>query len=77
MMSSDWSGVGMGFGGMSMVLIWAALILVLVGLAWYLRSDSRSARAKPDDARRILAERCARGEISTEELRRARRELDE
>lgn len=77
MMGNDWSGVGMGFGGISMVLIWAALILALVGVAWYLRGDSRPARAKSDDARGILAERYARGEIGTEEFRRARRELGE
>jgi uncharacterized membrane protein len=53
------------------------LILALVGVAWYLRGDSRPARAKSDDARGILAERYARGEIGTEEFRRARRELGE
>lgn len=77
MMGNDWSAVGMGFGGISMVLMWAALILALVGAAWYLRSEGRPAREKSDDALRILAERYARGEIGTKELRHARRELEE
>lgn len=77
MMGSDWNAVGMGFDGISMVLMWSALIFVLVGLAWYLRSGSRPARAKPDGALRTVAECYARGEIDTEQFRRTRRELTE
>lgn len=77
MMASHWGAGWMGFGGISMVLFWLVLIVAVVLTIRYLRSESRPGQARLDDAERVLAERYARGEIGTEEFRRARRELDE
>jgi putative membrane protein len=57
----------------------AILLLVLIGLGiwWLVRSKSNKRESHPDDrAREILAERFARGEITHEEYRERRRQLE-
>ncbi|WP_433229049.1 SHOCT domain-containing protein [Actinomadura formosensis] len=73
---NDWSG-WMWLWGTIMMLLWIAVIGVAVWLvirfAGPRRDDSRRDETRPQDvtgtesARRILAERYARGEISSEE----------
>jgi len=52
------------------LLFWAALLGLL---AWYLLAGRR--RSSLDEARRILAERYARGELSPDEYRERRSQL--
>ena len=55
-------------------LAWLALWALLIGLlAWYLLAGRR--RSGLDEARRILAERYARGELSPDEYRERRSQL--
>ncbi len=65
-------GFGMGFG-------WLLWIIVIIGLVWIVangfnRQGAESAR-KEDSSLEILNKRYARGEISTEEFERMKREL--
>lgn len=67
-----WGGAaaGSGWAGWWWIvpLSWLAFWAILVGLlAWYLLAGRR--RSSLDEARRILAERYARGELSPEEYR--------
>ena len=70
----DWSGWGMAFGGIFMILFWGLVVLAIVALAKWLFSGRASDRAseRPLD---ILRERYARGEISREQYERMRQEL--
>jgi putative membrane protein len=81
-----WNGGGWAWwqaGLMWLVVIafWALLIWVIYALVTHVsrRPDQPSpgdGRPQPGDARRILDERLARGEISTDEYQRLRNVLD-
>ncbi len=73
MWGSDW-GHG-AWGVLWMVLFWA----VVIGLVYLLARAVTPGRSgeRPRDARDILDERFARGEISEEEYRERKRVLDE
>ncbi|MDA8159792.1 MAG: SHOCT domain-containing protein [Desulfobacteraceae bacterium] len=65
----DNCGYGMGFGWISMLLFWGAVIYLIVALVKKIgSSDKESAEA-------ILKKRYARGEISNEEFERLRKEM--
>ena len=74
--ADGWGG-HMGWGGGWWMLIWGSLMMVglVVLIVWLVRNTggSGSAGTSGEDslasARRILAERYARGELSTEEYR--------
>ncbi|MFI7465061.1 SHOCT domain-containing protein [Nonomuraea sp. NPDC049377] len=65
-MSHMGSGVGWMGGGV-MLLLWAALIASACWLVIRAASPARLVPVRVDRARDLLAERYARGEISTEE----------
>lgn len=67
-------GFGMGlFGGIMMLLIWAAIILLVV---WAVRSVFPSPRqSEHESAEEILKRRYAAGEISQAEYDQARKAL--
>ena len=69
-------GWGSGFGWIWMLIVWA---VVIGGVVWAVTQlSARSGtpgRGGSDDARRILDERFARGEIDEDEYRRIRDEL--
>jgi putative membrane protein len=70
----DHFGMGWGWGGIWMILLWIVPIVVLLVLAFgYFRSDrrGRDKRAALD----ILDERYARGEIDREEYLKRRQDL--
>lgn len=63
-----WGGGGPGGWFWIFPLAWLAFWAILVGLlAWYLIAGRR--RSTLDEARRILAERYARGELTPQEYR--------
>ena len=70
---NHWPGMGPGWGGLIMLLIWVAAVAGAVVLArWLLRRDS----APPDDrALTLLNERYARGEIGRDEYLQKRQDL--
>lgn len=72
----DFGHMGWGNGGWWMMIIWAPIVFIgLVALViWAVRSTSSPPRGRDDDlanpldgARRILAERYARGELDSDE----------
>ena len=68
---------GSGYGWIWMLLIWAA---VIGGVIWVVtqlatRNSTRGEHGGAIDARSILDERYARGEINEDEYRRIRDEL--
>ena len=67
-------GGGFGFGvpGLGMILFWGLTIALIVALT---RGSAPDDRGGSRDARRILDERFARGEIDREACERARRDL--
>ena len=69
-----WPGMGPGWGGLVMLLIWLAAVAGAVVLArWLLRRDS----TLPDDrALALLNERYARGEIGRDEYLQKRQDLE-
>jgi len=71
---NHWPGMGPGWGGLVMLLIWLAAVAGAVVLArWLLRRDS----ASPDDrALALLNERYARGEIGRDEYLQKRQDLE-
>lgn len=74
-------GMGPGWGWLFMTLFIVGLVLVVVVLVRVLSGGTGSGRpggATPgqDQARQILGERYARGEISTEEFRARLRALE-
>lgn len=74
-MMDGMSGWGFGFGGGIFMILWWVVILVAVVLVarWLL---SLSTRGRADSsALDILSERYARGEITSEEYERMRREI--
>lgn len=69
-------GTGMwGWGLLWMALFWA---LVIVGIVWLVRlaSDRPDRRDDADQARQLLDERFARGELSVAEYRQRRGVLE-
>ena len=72
-------GMGMmGFGLLMMfvgLLVIAALIAIVVWAVIYFTGTGRSRGGPDDQARQILDQRYAKGEIGEEEYRRIRREL--
>lgn len=70
---NHWPGMGPGWGGLVMLLIWLAAVAGAVVVArWLLRRDS----ASPDDrALALLNERYARGEIGRDEYLQKRQDL--
>ena len=60
------------FGALFMVAFWT---LVVVGIVWLVRSVGRADGADVSNARRILDERFAAGDLSEEEYEERRRVL--
>lgn len=63
---------GMGWTGwllmsLTAIAFWALVVVAVVALFRGTRSDPKQARDENDDARRILDQRFARGEIDTDE----------
>lgn len=63
---------GMGWTGwllmsLTAIAFWALVVVAVVALFRGTRSDPKQARDVSDDARRILDQRFARGEIDTDE----------
>jgi putative membrane protein len=76
----DW-GMGSGWGWLFMALFVVGAVLVVVVLVRVLAAaspDGRAGGGAPgrERARQILAERCAHGEISTEEYRQRLQALE-
>jgi len=76
-----WGDGGWGWigGGLMMLVFWAGLVVLIVFLVRGAASHDRpEGQARPNgrEARDILAERFARGEISKEEFEQRRRVLE-
>lgn len=78
----DWGGHG-GFGWtgwlmmtLTMVIVWGAIALGAVALWRATRRDSAESRKARPDARQLLDERFARGEIDPDEYSRRRQLLE-
>jgi len=70
---NHWPGMGPGWGGLLMLLIWLAAVAGAVVLArWLLRRDNGTAN---DRALALLNERYARGEIGRDEYLQKRQDL--
>jgi len=65
-------GVGMGFGGGFMWLIWIVLIF---GIVWAVGGPRSSTEPRPRTPRELLDERFARGDIDEDEYRSRRATL--
>ena len=75
-MFGDMGGWGMGFGWISMFLVWGLVILGIVALIKWLMPQSpgdKSSRGKT--ALEILQERYARGEIERDEYEQKKQDL--
>ncbi|MDF0603381.1 SHOCT domain-containing protein [Psychromarinibacter sp. C21-152] len=72
-----WGG-GFGFfGGLMMLVFWAALIaLVVLAVRWF-DGTGGSARTRRNEAMDILRQRFAKGEIDEEEFRRRKAALED
>ena len=70
------NGYGYGFGGLFMVLFW---VFVIAAVVWLVRTLARPRMTAggESNARRILEERLARGEIDAEEFRVRRAAIEE
>jgi putative membrane protein len=66
------TGFGFGYGWIVMLLFW---VVVIGGIVWAVTRLSPTGNGPSPDARRILDERFARGEIDRDEYRRLRDEL--
>jgi putative membrane protein len=53
-----------------MMVGWLVLAVIIVAAVWLTLGNARRATGHADSARRILAERYARGELNDEEYRR-------
>ena len=72
-------GMGMGFGLMIMfigLLVVVAVVAIAVWAVIYFTGSSRSGTRGDSQARQILDQRYARGEIGDDDYKRMRRELD-
>lgn len=67
-------GSGFGFGGISMVLWWALIVISIVALVKCLSASSRGCRGD-GKAMDILRERYARGEIDATEFQQKKLDL--
>ena len=78
-MMNEWgnfSGWGMGFGFIFMLLFWGLAILGIVALIRWLITQSSSSRSSRDKSPlEIVQERYARGEIDREEYEQKKRDL--
>jgi len=78
-MMNEWgnfSGWGMGFGFIFMLLFWGLAILGIVALIRCLITQSSSSRSSRDKSPlEIVQERYARGEIDREEYEQKKRDL--
>jgi putative membrane protein len=70
----DWSGWGMGFGGIFMILLWGLIVFGIVALAKWLFAAGGSAGSSKRPME-ILRERYARGEITRDEYEHMRQDL--
>lgn len=80
-MMYDWSGYsgwGMSFGMVFMLLFWALVVLGIVALIRVLMAQSSSGRGSRDKTPlEIVQERYARGEIDREEYEQKKRDLEQ
>lgn len=76
MMGDGWGG--WVWGGLMMLVFWGGLIALVVFLVrgTGARGPQADERRRPPEARDILEERFARGEISEEEFEKRRRVLE-
>ena len=65
------SGFGMGLGWLFMILFWLLVIFIVVSLV------KKTGSGEKETAEEILKKRYARGEISTEEFERLKKDLRE
>ena len=68
-----WMGFGFGFGMITHVVF---LILAIYGIIWLFRTASRSGQQRASTALDILKSRYAKGEISSEEYQRMKKEIE-
>jgi len=77
MVNGMYDGHWFGFGGGFMWIVW---LVILVAIVWVIRSavsgGGDAASSTRESALEILKARYARGEISLEEYRRMREELE-
>lgn len=77
-MYMNWSDWHWGFGAghwIFGILFWVVILLLFVGLVRGISGFGRGGREIKNDARRILEERYARGEIDREEFEQKKRDL--
>jgi putative membrane protein len=74
----DGNGWGWMAGGLMMLIFWGGLVALVVFLmrGFGTRSPQEEGKRSGPDAREILAERFARGEISEDEFDQRRRVLE-
>lgn len=75
MMYDHWGW--MEFGGIWMLLFWGLVILGIIVIVKYVWGAPGNNQARASAALQILEERCARGEIDSEQFLRQKRELRE
>ena len=70
-------GMGWGFGGLYMILLWVVIIVAIVVLVrWIFGGSARTDMPSSKSALEVLKERYARGEIGREEFEQKKRELE-
>jgi putative membrane protein len=65
-------GFGMGIPGLGMILVWVAIIVLVV---WLVGALVGNRRLRDKDARQILDERLAQGEIGQDEYEQLKKRL--
>ena len=70
-----WNGGWMWFGGILMIIFWAAIILLVIWLVRRFSSQGQGGMPHGSDALSIAKERYARGEISHEEFEKIKKNL--
>ncbi len=78
MWGDGWGGWGWVFGALMMLLFWGGLVaLVIFAIrGWGGRQEEKPGQPRAQDAKAILEERFARGEISKEEFEERAAVLD-